>query len=275
MTILTRNLAPMLCLAGVSVACWAQLAQIDPAAAAFEAASFKLSADQSPSARRSDKRDPGRIEFHGVTLQGLLWEAYRAWYYQIVWPQDWKDARSVKYDLVATLPPGVSQEKIPEMLRSLMAERLHFKMHREPREMLVYALSIAKSGVLMHKADSDPNTDSQSPPDVKILNVNQERRVQGRITMTYLLLALAGNLDRPLVDMTGLEGKYQIDLRFRPMQPRSPSQPSPEEPATDYLDAAGSLVAALDKQCGIHVEARKASIDMLIIDHINRSPSEN
>jgi uncharacterized protein (TIGR03435 family) len=275
MTILMRILKPMLCLAGISVVCWAQLTHTDPVRPAFDAASFKLSADQTPSSRRSDKRDPGRIEFHGVTLQGLLWEAYHDWYYQIVWPQDWKDARSVKYDLVATLPPGVSKERIPEMLQTLMRERLQFKMHRELRDIPVYALSVAKSGLLMQKADADPNADPQNPPDVEILTVNQERRVQGRVTMTYLLLALAGNLDRPLVDTTGLEGEYQIDLRFTPMQPRSPSQPSPEDPVADYLSAAGSLVTALEKQCGIHVEARKAPIDMLIIDHINRTPSEN
>jgi uncharacterized protein (TIGR03435 family) len=275
MTILMRVLKLMLCLAGISVVCWAQLTHTDPATAAFDAASFKLSADQTPTSRRSDKHGPGRVEFHGVTLQGLLWEAYHAWYYQIVWPQDWKDARSVKYDLVATLPPGVSTAQIPEMLQSLMGERLQFKMHRELRDIPVYSLSVAKSGLLMQKAGADPNADPQNSPDVKILNVNQERRVQGRVTMTYLLLALTGNLDRPLVDTTGLEGEYQIDLRFTPMQPRSPSQANSEDPVADYLSAAGSLVTALEKQCGIHVEARKAPIDMLIIDHINRTPSAN
>jgi uncharacterized protein (TIGR03435 family) len=89
--------------------------------------------------------------------------------------------------------------------------------------------------------------------------------------MTYLLLALAGNLDRPLVDMTGLEGEYEIDLRFTAMPPRSTSP----DAVSDYLSSAGSLISALEKQGGIHVEARKAPIEMLVIDHIERAPSEN
>jgi len=265
----------MLCLVSISVASFAQSPSTKPVTFSFEAASFKLSGDQALNARRSETRDPGRIEFGGITLQGLLWEAYRAWYYQIVWPQDWKDARSVRYDIAATLPLGVSKERVPAMLQALMAERLNFKMHRESREMPVYTLSIAKSGLRMQKAAIDPNADPQKPPDFKIQNIDQEKRVQGKLSMTFLLLALAGNLDRPLVDMTGLEGEYEIDLQFTAMPPQSTPRPGQEATAPDYLSAAGSLISALEKQCGIHVEARKEPIEMLVVDHINRVPSEN
>jgi len=268
------NIMLMLCLAGVSVASFAQSPASKPATFAFEAASFKLSGDQALNARRSENRDPGRVEFRGITLQGLLWEAYRAWYYQIVWPQDWKDARSVRYDIAATLPVGATKEHVPGMLQALMAERLNFKMHRESREMPVYALSIAKSGLRMKKATIDPNADPQKPPDFKIQNNGQEKRVQGELSMTYLLLALAGNLDRPLVDMTGLEGDYEIDLQFTSVPPR-PTPLAGQETTSDYLSAAGSLISALEKQCGIRVEARKAPVEMLVIDHVDRAPSEN
>jgi uncharacterized protein (TIGR03435 family) len=172
MRIMMRNMASLLCLAGIAVASFDQSASTTPATFAFEAASFKLSADQALSARRSENRDPGRVEFRGITLQGLLWEAYRAWYYQIVWPQDWKDARSVRYDIAATLPTGISKEHVPAMLQTLMAERLNFKMHRELREMPVYALSVTKSGLRMQKTATDPNADPQKPPDFKIQNNN-------------------------------------------------------------------------------------------------------
>ena len=273
MRALAQDMALVLCLVSIPVASFAQLPSTRPTTFAFEAASFKLSADQALNGRRSENRDPGRIEFRGITLQGLIWEAYRAWYYQIVWPQDRKDATSVRYDIAATLPPG-AKEHVPAMLQALMAERLNFKMHRESKEMPVYALTIAKSGLRMQKAPTDPNADPQKPPDFKIQNINQEKRVQGKLSMTYLLLALAGNLDRPLVDTTGLEGEYEIDLQFTAAPPQSTPQPGQEATGPDYLSVAGSLVSALEKQCGIHVEARKAPIDMLVIDHLDRAPSE-
>ena len=79
-----------------------------------------------------------------------------------------------------------------------MAERLNFKMHRESREMPVYALSIAKNGPRMQKAPTDPHADPKKPPEFKIQNINQEKRVHGKLSMTYLLHS-PGNLDRPRV----------------------------------------------------------------------------
>ena len=107
----------------------------------FEAASFKLSP---LNGRRSDHRDPGRIDFQSITLQGLLWEAYHIWYYQILWPQGRRSAE--KYDITATIPANASRQQVREMLQALLAERLKLKVHWESKELSVYALTIAKSG---------------------------------------------------------------------------------------------------------------------------------
>jgi uncharacterized protein (TIGR03435 family) len=72
--------------------------------------------------------------------------------------------------------------------------------------------------------------------------------------------------------MPGLEGEHEIDLQFTAMPPQSTPQ---EATAPDYLGVAGSFASELEKQCGIHVEARKAPIDMLVMDRVDRAPSED
>jgi uncharacterized protein (TIGR03435 family) len=238
----------------------------------FDAASFQLS---TPNSRNSQHRDPGRIDLQRIGLQGLLWEAYRVWYYQIVWPQGGR--RTESYDITATIPAGASKEDIRQMLQALLAERLHLTLHWETRELPVYALTVAKSGLRMHKADIDPDTDAMSLP-ATAQNNGQDKRVQGKMPINSLLLFVAGDLDHPLVDMTRLKDAYEIDLKYSamPTPPQLAASPmSAEELSALRVGVAASFTSALEKQLGLHVEARKAPIEMLVIDHVASVPTEN
>ncbi len=237
----------------------------------FEAASLKIAP---PRNRPFQQSDPGRMSFQNSTLQGLLWEAYRVWPYQIVWPREWKREQ---YDLTATFAPGSSKAQVREMLQELLAERLNLRMHHESRELPVYALTIAKSGLRMHKVELDPDGDPQTFPS-NIQFLSQDKVIKGKLPMTYLVLVLGMDLDRPLVDMTGLKDVYEIDLQYtaapRPNQAAYAAM-SQEELGALKVSAAASLMAALESKLGLHVEARKAPVDMIVIDHVETTPIEN
>jgi uncharacterized protein (TIGR03435 family) len=163
------------------------------------------------------------------------------------------------------------------MLQALLAERLKLKVHWESKELSLYALTIAKSGLRLHKAAVDPDADPQALP-MNAQNTGQDKRIQGKMPISYLQLFMAGDLDRPLVDMTGLADAYEIDLQYTPMPPPSQStssQLTQEEISALRVSVATSLGSALETQLGIHLEARKAPVEMLVIDHVDGTPTEN
>src|SRR5258706_8034367 len=117
----------------------------------FEVASIK------PAAPITDGRiqigmggDAGRINFSNVSVRDMLTQAYNVKDYQITGP-DW--LRSVRFDVTATLPANTSRDKVPEMLQTLLADRFKVALHRETKELPVYALLVAKSGLKVKKAE--------------------------------------------------------------------------------------------------------------------------
>lgn len=242
----------------------------------FEAASVKLSSTGGSWTRET----PGRIDFHNVSLQFLLRRAYSVAPYQIAGPKGWNIAR---LDVVAIFPSDVRNEKSTLMLRSLLAERLRLNVHRETRELPVYALTVAKGGLRMSKAQSvadSGGTDAGqrvSPFRISV-DAQSNRHLQGRLSIFELITQVSSGLDRPLIDNTGLEGEYVIDLEwlgmpsnlFGHVEPRGSGQAS--DPAGSSI---ASLFSALEKRLGLHVDPRKAPVEMLVIDHVEKTPVEN
>ena len=85
--------------------------------------------------------------------------------------------------------------------------------------------------------------------------------------MQNLADALTGDVDRPVLDMTGLRGQYQFTLAFRSDR----ETPSPDAPES----TGASIFTAIQSQLGLKLEPRKASVEMLIVDHVELTPTEN
>jgi uncharacterized protein (TIGR03435 family) len=150
----------------------------------------------------------------------------------------------------------VSGEQRLLMLQVLLADRFMLKSHRETRELPIYALVVAKGGSKMKKT---------SPDEVARARI----RMPGKgeldavaISVDFLPQYLRGELDRPVVDKTGLTGKYDFTLRFAPGLSA--------EPDSDAV----SIFTAVQEQVGLRLEPSKAPLSVLVIDHVEK-PSAN
>ena len=204
------------------------------------------------------------------------------------WAGGAKALQSDKFDVIATTDPGASQEQVFLMLRALLAERFKLVVHRETRDLPIYALVIARkdgrlgprlrpSNVDCSAASSDrptapPAADGFVAEPCKGLR-NVPGKATGRaVTIPTLARLMSGWGDdhRPVEDRTGLTGNFDIDLDWTPDRPLPADAPA--LPATDSNGAG--LFTALQEQLGLKVESTKNSIDMLVVDHAEH-PTEN
>ncbi len=278
----------------------ATLAGISLYGQAFEVASIRPSAP--PGGERVDvgvHLDGSQLRCSQLGLKDYLTVAYRVKIYQISGP-DW--IGSEKFDISAKLPAGAKEDQVPEMMQALLVERFQLKIHREKKDFPVYALTVAKGGLKAAPApkDAQPETGEAPKPAVNVtggggprgVNINlgngssfslaDDKFVARKLTMAQLADTLARFEDRPVVDMTGAEGAYDLELAFTPEDYRAMLIRSavaagvtlPPE-ALKLMEASGdSLITALEK-VGLKLEPRKAPLDVVVIDHMSKTPTEN
>jgi uncharacterized protein (TIGR03435 family) len=234
----------------------------------FEVASVKPSAG----GKAMMKSDPGRIGYSNVTLKRVLMSAYDVKDYQISAPEWLSTAR---FDITATF---AEHTDVNAMLRDLLATRFKMTVHRESKELPIYSLVVAKNGPKIKPASSGAPDEEQLATMQKdqgrdgfpVLSLRpgglviETRSGRGRITGKEIPIAkladlLSGQVGRPVFDMTELAGKFSFSLYFSP-------------------DGAGDeppLFAALQEQLGLRLDARKGPVELLVIDHVERVPTEN
>jgi uncharacterized protein (TIGR03435 family) len=174
---------------------------------------------------------------------------------QIIAP-DW--INDIQLDIVAKAGTPAGDKQLYLMLRTLRTDRMGLKAHFEKREIAVYALTVAKGEPRFSESTTDgPMVSGQ---DKRVLVIQ-------RLSITELAAELGrGMFDRPVVDRTGLTGRY--DIRADMASVRATNQ-------ADRTDAADAMMAALDQQMGLKLENRKDRSDVLIIDHADETPAEN
>ena len=178
------------------------------------------------------------------------------------------------YDIVAKTPgslrPNLNEQM--SMLRKLMADRFGLVFHREDKEMRVFALTIAKGGPKIKESELSPDSSPQGPPPLIFVVSPQRVQLPGRYaTMAEFASVLQrATLDNPVLDRTGLSGRYDFDLEF-----------TPDERVFGGLLGKGpddatkpDLFAAIQQQLGLRLDSTKGRVQALIIDRIMR-PSEN
>jgi uncharacterized protein (TIGR03435 family) len=215
----------------------------------FEVASVKVS----PPRRGTDRyttmdTDPAMVRYSNITLSNLIAIAYRYDSNLIVIPERFGGG---SYDVAARLPAAASKDKVPEMMQTLLAERFKLVVHRESRDEKVYYLTIARNGPKLKPARPEGGPNSIT--------------LNGIFGRAMPISMLAASLTRPLegtrvIDKTGLEGNFDIELRYVP--------PNSKEPGPD-------VVAALQEQLGLKLAAGKSPIERIIVDHAEKIPTEN
>ena len=221
-----------------------------------------------------------RFNAVNAPLALIVRQAYALQAFQVINAPDWLSAE--RYDIRAKAPDGV--EVFPNMaplLRSLLKERFGFEAHTETRELPVFNLVLARPdrelGPKVSPATFDCGTRTSAAPPPS--GPSGERMCEisggpGRITVRgYSMARFAGSLvnqvQRMVVDKTGLTGGWKFEVQFTPDQPAvlngAVVPPSPDAP---------SLFTALQEQLGLKLEPSRGQVDVLVIDRINR-PTED
>ncbi len=198
--------------------------------------------------------DPGRVRYAVICLKYVLFEAFGHRDLRIVGP-DWLDDDWFQID--ATMPVDTTEDQFRSMMQHLLADRFKLQFHRETKEVAAYSLVVAKNGPKMKETPGAPDP----PRDLVRTLADRTEMTVHQATMERLAGFLAGQLGGPVTDATGLTGKYEFTLNFS----------KPGTAATDVPD----IFSAVQSQLGMKLEPKKGTVQLMVIDHIEKKPTEN
>jgi uncharacterized protein (TIGR03435 family) len=205
-----------------------------------------------------------------ISVAGLITFAFELHLKQVSGLPGW--AESEGYEIVAKLPQGgnPSDSQLRAMLQHLLQSRFGLSFHMEKRELSVYAIGIGKNGPAGVKMAT--NTAGGLRMGTRgVARVNFQGATMGALAAQLQLRVL----DRPVIDQTGLEGRYDFTLDWRPDEFQFPAfSPAQRAAVQANNDALPDLFTAFQEQLGLKLEATKAPAPVLVIDKISK-PSEN
>lgn len=188
---------------------------------------------------------------------------------KMVFGPDWMD--SVRYDIEAKGSPTANSPEVWEMMRSLLAERFHLKYHLETRVMPAYVIVVARGGHKLVKGEDGEcaaavKAGQSSCDAIQFLPFGMGIR---NMPVAAFAAGVARRLqDRPVVDRTGLDGRYDAQVLWRP------DDATPEQLAqipADRRPPDVNIFEAFEQQAGLRLEARREPIEVLVVDHIQRA----
>lgn len=236
---------------------------------AFEVAALKLSGPVDPLRQRLLEHitnenagmvagDGQRAEIKGMSAAQLIATAYRTPLRQIVAPS-W--AFEIRFEVEALIPAGQGRDKAPDMLRTLLEERLALKAHRETRKMPGYILSVADGGPKLEEA-----------PPLKPTNAPMSfgngprfagfRMRFGHASMAQLANALANQLKEPVEDRTGIKGFYVFEIKL-----------SADE-MNDEFERSAAFQDAF-RNYGLRLTHGKIDAPVVVVDNLSKTPADN
>jgi uncharacterized protein (TIGR03435 family) len=264
----------------------------------FEVASIRPAAQQIQQMNIGLHVDGAQVRGTSLPLRDYIVLAYRLKPSQVTGP-DW--ITSQRFDIAAKLPDGASQDQFRDMLQTLLTDRFQMKTHRDTKEFPVYVLGIAKSGLKMTELPPDPGAGDSGNSPVNIsggggggkasidlgggssFTLGQNGFEVKKLTMSGFAEMLTRFTDRPVVDMTDLKGRYDFTLELSPedrtatlVRAAVTAGVALPPQALALLDngSNASLISSLQK-LGLTFEARKAPLEVLVIDSIQKTPTEN
>jgi uncharacterized protein (TIGR03435 family) len=230
----------------------------------------------------------GRFAANLISVSGLINWAYRSstgtpfLRTQIIGLPSW--ATADHFDIQAK-PEGESRdvplEEMQVMVQRMLQDRFQLKSHRETREAPIYILTVAKPGRIKLSPDQSPTPPPTGPravlpprlPRGRSVNVafmNASRGIDGTmagnaVPITDLVEMLQGQVERIVVDKTGLSGLFDFNVKYTPDGPGSPPTTDPQAP---------SIFTALQEELGLKLESSKGPVEVLVIDSVSK-PTEN
>jgi uncharacterized protein (TIGR03435 family) len=187
----------------------------------------------------------GSLTLTNVSLAECLQFAYGVVSQDQITGPDWIKARDTRFDIVAKAAPETDLEQARQMLQTLLADRLKLVVHHDPRPFSFLALVPAKGGPKLVAAPETPNPSG---------NTSFPGRIAGDRMPMQVLASLLSRFEQQLVvDQTGLTGRYQVKLEWM----------------------SDGLATALQEQLGLRLESRKGPLDVIVVDSVERVPTDN
>jgi uncharacterized protein (TIGR03435 family) len=220
-------------------------------------------------------------------LAGVILRAYDAKAFQLSAPE-WVSTQ--KYDIAAKVPQGASKEEANRMLQTLLGDRFHLALHQETKDLSGFELVVGRGGSKLKASaaavapdtpppSEPPKIDANGYPELDRPGLLMMEGVRGGAVVVFLtaraqpVSSLVERVSRefrmPVLDKTGLAGRFDFKLQFAPQPPGA----IPPEVQEDT--AAANLTTAVQQQLGLRLNASKVPTDMLIVDRAERIPSEN
>ena len=254
-------------LAGIAIPASGQTApQPAEGSQKFEVASVRLEDPNDPHSSLEYTNTPqfrvvqtvfpsNRLTIRHTGLKSLICYSFGIKCSNILGAPDWLDRQHYDLDAKVEGDTRLTQEQMRPLLQHLLEERFHLKTHHEQKLVPGYALIIAKGGSKLKANTGAPFSGMNAGFEFKFQNVSAE---QIAISAEY-------ELKQPVVDKTGLTGKYDFDLIFT--RDDSPN----DSPHPDY----GSIFTAIENELGLKLVPEKIPVDYLMIDHVERVPTGN
>ena len=220
---------------------------------AYEAASVKL--NTSGSGHSGSDGSKGQVMMTNLSLHRLIERAYNVKPPQVAGP-DWLD--SVRVDIAAKYPPGATDGDHAPMLRALLEDRFKLTLHRETKELAGYELVVAKGGFKLKPVEAEDD-DTQ----------HQGGRIQSLSAKGASMALLADLVSRYMnvlaIDKTGIGGVYNFELRWI----------ADDQNGEHAAEEIPTLPIALQETLGLRLQAQKVPVEVLVVDRMERVPTEN
>ncbi len=251
--------------------------KLPPVPTEFEVAEIRPS---KPGADGDFTMKNGRLQAIGMTMRDLITAAYGVEDEMVVGGEKWLDTDH--FDIVAKTTPTASFDALSVMLRTLLQQRFKLAIHKEDRPMPVYALTMPRKTTKLKEAASDVRGGCK----IGVENGLRTYTCQNTTMAVFaekLRQVASGYLDHPVVDLTGLTGSYDFAVswtgagRVRALGAKTADggQSSGGAPAAADPSTSLTIFEAIDKQLGLKLAAQKQPMPTVVIDHVERTPTEN
>ncbi len=233
----------------------------------FEVATIKPSKPDTPG--KMFRVNGRRFTTLNTTLSDMISFCYGIHPKQLIGAPAWVETDKFDIDAQPDGEGAPSDKQWKGMMQKLITERFKFTFHREKRDLSVYVLSVAKTGSKLTRSEGDPNglpgLFFRQLGDLNVRNANMA---------DFAGLMQNAVLDRPVVDQTGLQGRFDFTLKWTPDDSQFAGMGAKIPPSTDSANAPPALYTAIQEQIGLKLDATKAPADVLVVDHLEK-PTEN
>ena len=207
----------------------------------------------------------GVVTLTNTTLAECIRFAYDITTDDLLTGPDWIKNKGVRFDILAKTAPVTTRSQALLMLQALLEDRFKLELRREPRVLSYYALTAPNGVGEMQSA--------QDPPVAGANSLGLGRIHHKSISMLLLATLISRFTRTPVLDQTGIPGLFDVTLDWARDNGMPPSA-APVVPAADMADGP-SISEAVQKQLGLKLEKRKGPVDVMVVEHAEKTPVEN